>query len=131
MAGTRTGRPFGPSRGSGRRPATRTRRPPPAPRCPGTRGWTSGAAAGTATPAPAPRGGPRRPRRCGRGGSFETALGRRVGPRVPRPGAERLEPEAVQQVVDGPGRPEDAERIAEGAADVLAPQGAHAVGVGR
>jgi hypothetical protein len=50
---------------------------------------------------------------------------------VPRPRAERLEPEPVQQVVDGLQAAGDAELGPEDAADVLAPQGTHPVGTGR
>lgn len=50
---------------------------------------------------------------------------------MPRPGAEGLEAEAVQQVVDGLQGAQHAELLGEDAAGALAPQGADAVGVGR
>ena len=50
---------------------------------------------------------------------------------MPRPGAEGLEPQAVQEVVDGLQATDDAELAFEDAAEVLAPQGTHAVGLGR
>jgi len=50
---------------------------------------------------------------------------------VPRPRPQRLEAEAVEQVVDGLEASQHAELRSQDAADVLAPQGADPVGVGR
>jgi hypothetical protein len=50
---------------------------------------------------------------------------------VLRPGAQRFEPEAVQQVVHRLQAPDHAELVCEDALHVLAAQGAHPVGLGR
>jgi hypothetical protein len=53
-------------------------------------------------------------------------FGRRL--RVAGPGAERLEPEGVEQVVDGGQRPDQAELGRQDAADVRPAEGAHPIG---
>jgi hypothetical protein len=65
------------------------------------------------------------------GSFFQALLGLRVGLGVARPGPQRLEPEAVQQVVGRLERAADAELLLEDAADVLAAQGADPVVGGR
>jgi hypothetical protein len=77
------------------------------------------------------RDGPRRWRRPARGDFFEGVPGLGVAAGVPRPGAQGLESEAMQQVVDSLQRADDAELVAEDAADVLAAEGADAVGLSR
>jgi hypothetical protein len=50
---------------------------------------------------------------------------------VRRPGAQGLEAEAMQQVVDGLQRADNAELVAEDAADILAAERADAIGLVR
>src|SRR5262249_28805129 len=83
------------------------------------------------TPRPVRRGGHGRLRRPARGGSFEAVLGRRVGLGGLRPGAQGLEPEPVEQVVDRLEAAGHTELVPPDPAHVLPAQRAHPVGLGR
>ena len=50
---------------------------------------------------------------------------------MPRAGAQRLEPEAVEEVVSGGQGPDDRELVDQDPPHVLTPQGTHPVGRGR